>query len=127
MSVSEAKFVIAVADQLIFQRLVIFDHAVVDERQFPARVEMRMGVLIGRFAVGGPAGVADAESAGRRLFRHQFSERGDAPGAFARLDAVAVDDRDARRNRSRDIPAGANHRAGWELPPNVRRNRQCRT
>src|SRR4051794_14372102 len=50
---------VAVADQLIFERLVIFDDAVVDERQAAAGVKMGVRVLIGRFAVGGPASMAD--------------------------------------------------------------------
>ncbi len=121
------KIAIAVPNQLIFQRLVILDHAVVHERQFPGRVEMRMGVLIGRLSVSGPARVADAESSGRRLFRHEFSERGDASGALAGFDAARHQRSRPRRNRSRDIRGDANHRAEWELPPNVRRNRQCHT
>ena len=55
-----AKFRIAASDQLIFQRLIIFDDAVVNQRQFPARVEMRMRVLVVRFAMRGPARMADA-------------------------------------------------------------------
>ena len=95
MSVSEAKLRVAVADELVFERLVIFDYAVVDEGEAARRVEMRVRVLIGRFPVRGPAGVADAEGAGRRPLRHEFSELGNSAGAFARLNLVAVHDRDA--------------------------------
>ena len=49
------KFAVAVADQLILQRLVIFDDAIVDERQFAGRIEMRMGVLVGRLCRGWPS------------------------------------------------------------------------
>ena len=57
----------------VLERLVIFDHAVVDERELAALVEMRMGILIGRFAVRGPAGVADAVGAGRRIVRRSIA------------------------------------------------------
>ena len=90
------KFIIAVAHELIFQRLVILDDAVVDERQFSARVEMRMSVLVGRFPVRGPAGVTDAVGSGRWLLGHELAERRDPAGAFARLDAIAIHDGDAR-------------------------------
>ena len=58
---------------MIFERLVILDHAVVDEREFAARVEMRMGVLVGRLSVRGPAGVADAEGPGGGLSAISFA------------------------------------------------------
>ena len=75
--------------------LVIFDHAVVDERDFAALVEMRMRIFVGHFAVGGPARVADAVRAGGRFLGHQFGKVRDASGAFARLDLLPVNDRDA--------------------------------
>lgn len=87
------KIAITIPNQLIFQRLVIFDHSVVHECQLPSRVEVRVGVLIGGFSVSGPAGVADAESSGRRLLRHEFSERSDSPGALTCLDVLTVNDR----------------------------------
>ena len=87
------KIAITVPNQLIFQRLVILDHAVVHECQLPSRVEVRVGVLIGRLSMCGPARVADAESSGRRLLRHEFCERSDSPGALARFDVLAITDR----------------------------------
>ena len=62
------------------------------ECEFSSRVEMWVGVLVRGLSVSGPACVADAESSGRRLFRHEFSERSDSPGALACFDAIAVDD-----------------------------------
>ncbi len=53
-----AKIGVAVAHQLVFQRLVIFDHTVMHQRQLAARVEVRMGILIRHFAMRGPARVA---------------------------------------------------------------------
>ena len=91
-----SEIVIAVPNQLIFQRLVILDHAVVDECQFSAsrrngdahfdrlafpcvaqRVWLMPNVPVGGFS------------------RHEFPERGDAPGALARFDVIAINDRDA--------------------------------
>ncbi len=86
---------VAVANELIFERLVILNHAVMHEGQPAGRIEMGMRVLVGRFAVRGPAGVADAVGAGGRPFGHQFPQLGDPARAFPRLDLVTVDDRDA--------------------------------
>ena len=87
----------ALPQKRLLDLLVILDHAVVDEREFAALVEMRMGILIGRLAVRRPAGVADAVSARRGRFGHQLGKPGDAAGTFPRLDMVAIDDRDAGR------------------------------
>ena len=55
-----AKVRVAAANELIFERLIIFDHAIVDQRQLAARVKMRMRVFVIHFAMRGPARVADA-------------------------------------------------------------------
>ena len=55
-----AKLRVAAANQLILKRLIIFDDAVVNQRQLPARVKMRMRVFVIDFAMRGPARVADA-------------------------------------------------------------------
>ena len=90
------KITVAISDQLIFERLIIFDDAVMDERQFSAGVEMRVRILIGGFAVRGPTSVADTVGAGRRLVRHELSERRDPAGALPRVYAVAIHNRHAR-------------------------------
>ncbi len=58
------------AQQFILDRLVILDHAVVHERELAAFIEMRMRILVGRFAVGGPASVTDSKGASSRILRH---------------------------------------------------------
>ena len=65
-----AKVRIAISDQFIFERLIVFDHPVMDQREFAARVEMRVRILIVHLAVRGPARVADAEGTRNRLLRH---------------------------------------------------------
>src|SRR4030095_7041810 len=46
---------------------------------------------------GCPARVADSVIAGSRLFRNQFGERRDPPGALARFELITVNNRDAGR------------------------------
>ena len=55
-----AKVRIAAADELVLERLIIFDHAVMDQRQLATRIKMWMRVFIVHFAMRGPARVADA-------------------------------------------------------------------
>ena len=91
------ELVLAVAEKVLLQRLVIFDHPVVHQRELAALVEMRMRVLIRRLPVRGPASVADSVGAGRRPRRHQLPQFGNAAGAFARLDLIPIYDRHAGR------------------------------
>ena len=85
------------ANQLIANRGVVFDHAVVDECEFAALIEMRMRVVIRDLAVRRPARVTDPVVAARRLVRHQTREICDPPRALPRLDARAVYDGDTGR------------------------------
>jgi hypothetical protein len=50
-------------DQLGLEREVVFDDAVVHDDEGAGAVAVGVGVLFGGAAVGGPAGVADAEGA----------------------------------------------------------------
>ena len=54
----------------------ILDDAVMHDRDAVGGV--RMGVALGRLAVGGPAGMADADIAGERLARQALFQRGAA-------------------------------------------------
>src|SRR5205085_7622133 len=85
----------AFALQLLAQRRVVFDHAVVHQSDFAALVEMWMRIFVGYFSMGGPASVADPVLPRGRFFGHQFGEVRDAPRAFPRLDLPAIYDRDA--------------------------------
>ena len=58
-----AKLRISAADELILERLIIFNDAVVNQRQFPARVKMGMRVFVIDFAMRRPARVTDAQRA----------------------------------------------------------------
>ena len=66
MSVSDLK-VWPAASKFLFERVVIFDDAVVDDGDFAGLIEVRMGIFVRRRAVRGPARVADAEIAGDRV------------------------------------------------------------
>jgi hypothetical protein len=46
---------------------VVFDDAIVDDRDAIACIEVRMGVDLARTAVGGPAGVCDPDTPGCRI------------------------------------------------------------
>ena len=56
---------VAFGDELVAQRLVVFDHPIVDEHQLAGLVRVRVGVHVRGRAVGGPAGVGDAHGAQR--------------------------------------------------------------
>ncbi len=65
-----AKIRIAAADQIVFKRLIIFDHPVMHERELAAGIEVRVRVFVGHLAVRGPARVTDTERARNRFLRH---------------------------------------------------------
>src|SRR5208282_2495638 len=54
-------------EEPFLETVAIFDHAIVDDGDFAGLVQVRVGIFIGGGAVGGPAGVADAELAGDGL------------------------------------------------------------
>src|SRR5205814_8410162 len=87
--------VAAFALQLFAQRRIIFDHAVVHQREFSALVKMRMRIFVGHFAMSSPACVTDAVLSRGRFLGHQFGKVRDPSGAFARLDLLPVYDGNA--------------------------------
>src|SRR5437588_2838297 len=89
------ELVAAFALELLAQGGVIFNHAVMHQRDFSALVEMRMRIFVGHFSVGGPASVADSVLPRGWFLGHQFGKVRDSSGAFPRLDLLAVYDRDA--------------------------------
>ena len=82
------KFV-ALGGEFGFEGEVIFDDAVVDDDEGAGAVAVGVGVLLGGAAVGGPAGVADAEGAGERVGGEDCFEVAKLAGGSAELhDAV---------------------------------------
>ena len=57
---------VAFGDEGVLEGEVVFDDAVVDDDESAAAVAVGVGVFFGGAAVGGPAGVADAEGAVER-------------------------------------------------------------
>src|SRR6266446_5469443 len=89
------ELVAAFALQLFAQRRIIFDHAVVHQRDFSALVKMRMRIFVGHFAMSSPACVADAVLPRGRFLGHQFGKVRDPSGAFPRFDLLPVYDGNA--------------------------------
>ena len=86
---------VALGDEAVFEELMVFDDAVVDEGELAGLVEVRMGVGVGGRAMGGPAGVADANGAGDGLFAEEAGEFIDAAGFFAEFKLAVVQRADA--------------------------------
>src|SRR6266404_1311526 len=63
------KIVVAVLDQLLLESLVILDHAVMNERDFAAGIEMRMRIFIVHLSVRRPASLTGAGGTSRGFFR----------------------------------------------------------
>src|SRR5262249_44095236 len=82
-------------DELGAQRAVVLDDAVVHHAD--ARDLVRVGVLVGGLAVGGPAGVADAELPRRRRGAQQALQGVELAAAADDLALTAVPDGDAGR------------------------------
>ena len=72
---------VALGDELVLEGEVVFDDAVVDDDEGAGAVAVGVGVLFGGAAVGGPAGVADAEGAGMGSSAMTASRLRSLPGA----------------------------------------------
>src|SRR5262249_1316010 len=77
--------------ELLLQDGVILDHAVVDNRNLflAGPGDMRVGVAVGGPAMGGPAGVADANAPGGGVFGEKGAQVADAAGLLAEVEPVA--------------------------------------
>src|SRR5260370_5359699 len=60
--------------QLFLELEVVLDNAVVDDDDFAGAVAMRVGILLSRTAMRGPARMTDAVSAIKRRFGDDFFE-----------------------------------------------------
>ena len=88
---------VAFSNQLLLQLEIVLDDAVVDDDDLAGAVAMRMGVLLGRPPVRGPARVADAVVAVHRAARDRCLEPRQFAGAAPELDRPVADERHARR------------------------------
>ncbi len=86
----------ALGDEGALEGEVVFDDAVVDDDECAGAVAVGVGVFFGGAAVGGPAGVADAEGAVDGGVGDDGFEVAELAGGAAELEAVgASGDRDA--------------------------------
>ena len=85
-----------VGEQALLQGVEVLDDAVVDEGELAVlATAVRVGVLVGRAAVRGPAGVADAGRRRRQRVRLELGrEVGELARLLAGLDVVAVEQGD---------------------------------
>ena len=83
--------------QALLDRQVVLDDAVVHHHEVAGAVGVRVRVLVGGPAVGGPARVAEADAAFDRLLAQESLQVLDAPGRAPDLQPRGADNRDARR------------------------------
>ncbi len=81
-------------DEFCLEACVVFDDAVVDNRNFSVKARVRVCVFFGGGAVGGPARVGDADRALDRAGLQFVFEGLDFPGCADDLDLPLVDDGD---------------------------------
>src|SRR4029077_10037000 len=82
------KIGVAILDKLLLERLIIFNHAIVNERESAARIDMWVRIFVGHFAVCRPARVANSERTRWWVLRDQLAQRSNTPCAFTDLDIV---------------------------------------
>ena len=89
---------VALVQQLLLELDVVFNDAVVDNGDFAALADVGVGVDIVRLAVGGPAGVADADRARQiRALVRQVAEHLQPPARLLHAERTRAADGDARR------------------------------
>ena len=81
---------VAFGGQLLLEREIVLDNAVVHHHDFSGAVAVGMGVFFGGTAVGGPAGVSDAVGAVERLEADDFFQIAQLAFGAADLQAGAV-------------------------------------
>ncbi len=65
---------VALSGEFTLEVEIVFDDSVVDDDDASGAVAMRVGVFFGGSSMGGPAGMADTESAIKRMFAKDFFE-----------------------------------------------------
>ncbi len=105
----------AFPEEFLAQDGVIFDHAIVNERQFIALIKVRVRVVVGHFPVGGPAGVGNPDMAGGGRFQEKFGQIGDPAAPFAHRNVALMEHRHS----------GAVVSAVFESTQTVEENRNC--
>src|ERR1700682_5417485 len=89
---------VSFGDQLLLEREIVLDNAIVHHHDSARAVAMRMGVFFGEAAMRGPAGVSDAVRAIARLEADYFFQIAHLAFRAADLQTLAVSGpRDSRR------------------------------
>src|ERR1700730_7845460 len=88
---------VSLALQLLFELQIVFDNAVVHDNDLAGAVAMRVRVLFGRSAMGGPARVADSVGALDRRFLENFFEIAQFSRRPPHFQLGLVHHRDSRR------------------------------
>ena len=112
--------------QALAQRGRVVDDAVVHDADPPVLAGLRVGILLGGRAVGGPAGVPDADLAGQPPGQRSL-EVTDAADPAENLGAPAAQDRDPGRVVSPVLQPGQALDAGWARRSGCRCSRRFRT
>ena len=73
----------AFVDQLLLERHVVFDDAIVYDDKMVVAVAMRMGIPIRRLSVRRPAGMPDADVTGKRMLLQAASRFARRPFFFS--------------------------------------------
>ena len=81
--------------QLLLQHSVVFDDAVVHNRNVAIKALVRVGVFLGRGAVGSPAGVRDTDVPMKRVFLDFGFKCADLARCAHGLDFAVVDQGDS--------------------------------
>ena len=121
---------VALAGQLGLDFLIGFDDAVVHAHNGHVVAAVGMGVVLGGLTVGGPARMANAAAARKRLLPEQHGEVGKLPLSLAERNFFAVEHRNAcgvisaigqrlkpfQQNGDAGLPAGISHDAAHMKP-----------
>ncbi len=91
----------AFGNQLLFQREIVLDDAVVDDDDFSGAIAVRVGVFFSGAAVGGPAGMADTVGAVERLDADDLFKIAELALGAAHLQTLAI----ARHSDARRVIA----------------------
>ena len=79
----------SLTDEPVAERLVVFDHAIVDQRELAGPVAVRVGIFVGWRAMRGPAGMADAGTAGSGLVAQQADQILNPAGPLPQMQLIA--------------------------------------
>ena len=80
--------VVALGDELVLEREIVFDDAVMHDDEGAGAIAVRVGVFFGGAAVGGPAGVSDSVSAVHGLVAEDSLKVAELAGRAAELEEI---------------------------------------